>query len=234
MSEIQLIELDTLDCRLEPSPWAFAHDNKGAIEAHWQGIVARKPASFNGQILLLHRWEIVDRVFRGAYHISDYASFLAWRDFGHAGERRWNCFSMAALQAADGAFLLGEMADHTSNAGAIYFAAGTPDLSDLRGDLVDLDGSVMREMEEETGITADNVTVASGWTAVLHGPRIAMMRNVRSSLQAPDLKKKIEVFLAGDDHAELSAMHIVADRSDILPGRMPAFQCAYLEHKLAR
>jgi hypothetical protein len=36
---------------------------------------------------------------------------------------------MAALRGADGAFLLGEMAPHTTNGGQIYFLAGTPDPS---------------------------------------------------------------------------------------------------------
>ena len=140
---------------------------------------------------------------------------------------------VAALQAQDGAFLLGEMAEHTSNAGMIYFAAGTPDPSDLAGDAVDLAASVLREMEEETGLAPADVTIAEGWTAVIHGPRIAMMRRVRSSLQAIDLKGKIETFLASDPHAELSRMHIVARPSDIRPEQMPLFQRAYLEHRLA-
>ncbi len=62
---------------------------------------------------------------------------------------------MAALRSADGAFLLGEMAPHTANAGQIYFAAGTPDLSDVFDGRVDLTASVKRELREETGMAAD-------------------------------------------------------------------------------
>jgi hypothetical protein len=45
---------------------------------------------------------------------------------------------MAALRGADGAFLLGEMAPHTTNGGQIYFLAGTPDPSDVFDGKVDL------------------------------------------------------------------------------------------------
>ena len=228
----RIVEIETIDCRFEPQPWRFAQENSDVIGRHWEAVIARKPATFNGKVLLMHRWDVVGRTFTGAYLMTDYASFLAWRDLGFPDRAKWNCFSMAALQSADGAFLLGEMADHTNNAGAIYFAAGTPDPSDLAGDIVDLGGSVMREMAEETGLSAADVTVGHGWTAVFHGPRIALIRNVRSPLQAVELKRHIEGYLASEDKPELSRMHIAARRSDILADRMPAFQCAFLEHWL--
>ena len=193
---------------------------------------ASKPASFNGKILLLHRWELRGQRFSGAYLMSDYASFLAWRDFGTPGEPHWNCFAMAALQSADGAFLLGEMAQHTSNPGAIYFAAGTPDPSDLDGDTVNLARSATRELAEETGVSEAEVEVSPGWTAVIHGPRIAMMRSMRSPLTADRLKDRIESFLAADPHAELARIHVVRNPNDLLVDRMPVFQGAYLTHRL--
>ena len=108
-------------------------------------------------MLLLARRELAPRAggglrFSGAYFETDYANYVAWRDWGHPGERVENCFSMAALRGADGAFLLGEMAPHTMNAGKIYFPAGTPDPADIFDGKVDLDGSARRELLEETGL----------------------------------------------------------------------------------
>lgn len=233
MSEaIAIHDVHTLDTRFEPRSWPFAEENRDRIAAHWASVVENKPALFNGRVLLLHRWSIADGVFSGGYLMTDYASFLAWRDFGHPGAERWNGFAMAALTSAEGHFLLGEMADHTANAGAIYFAAGTPDPSDVVGDRVDLAGSVLRELEEETGLGPAEVSVEPGWTVLVHGPRIAMMQRLRSPLPGAALQARIERFLAAEPNPELTRMHVVARLEDIQRARMPAFQIAYLEHAL--
>ncbi len=43
----------------------------------------------------------------------------------------FNVFAAAALRAADGAYLLGEMAPSTAAAGQLYFPCGTPDPEDI-------------------------------------------------------------------------------------------------------
>jgi 8-oxo-dGTP pyrophosphatase MutT (NUDIX family) len=231
---MEIHQVRSLDTRFEPQPWPFAEANRERIAAHWAGVVAVKPALFNGRVLLLHRWSIEAGVFSGGYLMTDYASFLAWRDFGHPDAGKWNGFAMAALISAEGHFLLGEMADHTANAGQIYFAAGTPDPADVAGDRVDLAGSVLRELEEETGLGPAEVTVEPGWTVIVHGPRIAMMQRLRSSLPSTALKARIERFLAAERSPELTRMHVVARREDLQRARMPTFQTAYLEHALGR
>lgn len=219
-------------CHYEPMPWAFAQENRARIDAHWQTLLADKPALFNGKVLILHRWAIEGERFTGAYLMTDYKDFLAWRDFGFPDRQKWNCFAMAALQSADGAYLLGEMAAHTANAGTIYFAAGTPDSSDLKGDVVDLEGSVLRELEEETGISPTDVRLPDFWTVIVHGQRIALMRQVLSALPAAELAQRIKGFLATEEEPELARMHIVREVSDLIEDRMPLFQRTFLEHAL--
>ena len=236
MSEpTRLLKVGELDLRFEPTPWTFAERQATSIATHWARLTKAKPSLFNGRVLLLGQREIeagADGVLRlkGVFFETDYADFLAWSDFGHPGEPVNNCFSMAALRSADGAFLLGEMAHHTYNAGQIYFPAGTPDPDDIFDDRVDLEASARRELFEETGLLAAETKMAPDWTLVITPQRIACMKLMTFPLPAVRLKARIEAFLARDPLAEFSRMHIVRSPHDINAERVPSFVAGYLRH----
>ncbi len=226
-----IVELSRIEARIEPFDWAFARDNGPAIAAHWAKISAGKPAMFNGRILLQHRAEIVDDVFAAGYFETDYAAFMAWRDAGHPGPVIRNGFAMAALRAADGAFLLGRMGAHTANPGKVYFAAGTPDRDDVRPDgAVDLAGSVTRELGEETGLTLDEIVVEARWTAVILPGRIAFMRPVRLRWTAVEARALMLERIGRQDEPELSDIVILRSPAESARLDMPPFMRPYLAH----
>jgi 8-oxo-dGTP pyrophosphatase MutT (NUDIX family) len=229
MSEGGVYRFERLDCRHEQVDWPFAREEAGRIAAFWADFHAQYPATFNGRIFLQHRWQLEGGVYRAACLEADYASFLAWRDFGFPGTPLRNGFAMAALRAADGAFLLGEMSAGTANPGKIYFAAGTPDPKDRLPDgTIDLAGSVLRELAEETGLSAHEVRVGEGWTCVDLAPRVAFMRDVRIDLPATEARALMLSRMAGLPEQELADIHIVRGPADLDEARMPPFQVAYL------
>ena len=236
---LRLLKVGELDLKFEPSPWAFAERRADSIAAHWARVRKVKPMLFNGRVLLLGRRMIETRPdgalkLTGAFFETDYADFLAWEEFGDPDEAIDNCFSMAALRGADGAFLLGEMAGHTFNAGQIYFPAGTPDPTDVFDDMVDLEASARRELLEETGVSADEAIVAPGWTLVFTPQRIACMKLMTLAVPAATLKARIDAYLAQDPHAEFLRMHIVRRPRDIDETRVPSFVAAYLRNAFAQ
>ncbi len=140
---------------------------------------------------------------------------------------------MAALRCADGAFLLGEMAPHTVNAGRIYFPSGTPDPSDVFDGKVDLDASARRELFEETGLSADEATVGSGWTVVLTAPLVACMKPMTLRLAAEEAKARIDAYprARSEFGAHAHAHHQATGRHRSRGA--PDFVIAYLEAAFA-
>jgi hypothetical protein len=237
-SSAHLLKVRELDLVFESARWAFAERQAASIAAHWVRMTKAKPALFNGRVLLLGRRAIVTGpdgavTLKGAFFATDYADYLAWEQFGFPGDPVDNCFSMAALRGSDGAFLLGEMAHHTINAGQIYFPAGTPDPTDVFGGRVDLEESARRELLEETGVNASEAAIARGWTVVFADRRIACMKLMTLAVPAARAKARIEAYLARDPHAELSRMHIVRSPRDIDDSRVPVFVSDYLRDAFA-
>jgi hypothetical protein len=175
----------------------------------------------------MREFGITDGALHGRYFETGFADFLAWRDWGFPDQAVVNCFAMGALRSSDGAYLMGVMNTATANPGRIYFAAGTPDRNDLRGDTVDLVGNVMREIGEETGVAAADLTVAPGWHAVVDGPRIAMMKPVTVPFPASEARARMLRHLASEAEPELSDIRVVRSPADLDPA-MPTFVTAYL------
>jgi len=226
-----IVQLSRIEARVEPYEWPFARERADDIAAHWGTISAGRSGMFDGRILLQHRVSIVGDVFHAGYFEASYSSFMTWRDFGHPGPIVRNGYAMAALRAADGAFLCGVMGSHTSNAGKVYFAAGTPDLNDVRPDgSLDLAGSATRELIEETGLTAGEFAVEERWTAVIMHGRIAFMRPVTLMLKAEEAQALLRSRIAEQAEPELADIVIVRGPADRDRYDMPPFMLRYLAH----
>jgi 8-oxo-dGTP pyrophosphatase MutT (NUDIX family) len=222
----------TLDLDFQPWPWPFAEQKRAEIDAHFAVKRAEKPKIWNGRILLARNPVFTAERFSAAYFEADFASFLAWRDWGFPDREVFNGFGMGALRCADGAFLLGEMGQHTANAGRIYFPSGTPDLDDIKGNIVDISGSVAREVEEETGLSAADYSADAHWDCVVSGAAIAMIKVLNVDLTGDELRAGIEANLARQHQPELAALHLVRDTSDLTPA-MPRFVTAFIEKQFA-
>ncbi|MDE1936237.1 NUDIX hydrolase [Bradyrhizobium sp.] len=228
----EILRIATLDLKVKPFAWPFAGERRGEIDAHFAGKQREKPELWNGRVLLGRNTVRSGEHLAADFFETDFASFLAWRDWGFPDRGIFNGFGMGALQSSDGAFLLGEMADHTSNAGRIYFPAGTPDPDDVKDGALDLAGSIVREIAEETGLDAADYSMDAHWTCVLTGPSAALIRILHVDLTGEALRARIEANLAAETKPELRAVHLVRRRADIRPA-MPGFVSAFLENQLA-
>ena len=225
----EITEIDDADVTVEPYAWPFAVSRRAEIDRNFAERQRRQPALWNGRIILVNRWHIDNGVLRGAAFETDYASFLAWRDWDFPDGGVFNIFAPAALRAADGAYLVGEMAPHTASAGAIYFPCGTPDPLDVGADgRLDLSGSLKRELLEETGLDTGTLNLAPGWTLVHDRCFLGLMREVRATEDADVLRARVMRHLAKDPHPEFCDIHVIRGPADLHP-RMPRFMVAFFE-----
>ena len=230
MTPAVIHRVSTLDLRFQPRPWPFAEARRGEIDAYFGQKQRAKPELWNGRVLLGRDPDFSGDCFRANYFETDFASLLAWRDWGFPDPDVFNGFGMGALRCADGAFVMGEMSQHTANAGQIYFPAGTPDLDDLRDGKVDMADSVVRELEEETGLTPADYTPGGHWDCVVVGATIAMMRVLNADIPGEAMRARIEASLAAQQRPELAGIHLVRGISD-LTSAMPRFITAFIEQQ---
>jgi 8-oxo-dGTP pyrophosphatase MutT (NUDIX family) len=221
-------EVTRLDLVYVPQPWPFAAERRSEIDAHFEQARRERPGIWNGQVLVMHRHRLERDTLEGAFLQTDFASFLAWRDWGCPEAGVTNCFSMGALRGSDGGWLMGVMAPHTSTRGRIYFPAGTPDPGDIVDGAVDLAGSVIREIGEEAGLGAGDFVEQDGWYCVVDGPRIALMKVLQAHETAELLRQRILAYLARETTPELADIRIVRSRRDFDP-MMPRFVTTFLD-----
>jgi 8-oxo-dGTP pyrophosphatase MutT (NUDIX family) len=225
---LEIVPVERVEIAVAPWQWEFALKRRAEIDAHFAARKERQPALWNGRVLLLKDYRIENGSLSGSSFETDFASFVAWRDWNFPDPDVFNVFAMAAVCSADGGYLLGEMGDHTASAGLLYFPCGTPDPKDVAGGMLDLGGSAARELFEETGINIAALSARPGWSLVREGNFIALIKSFASAENAQDLRARVMRYLASGAHPELSDIRVVRDRGD-LTAQIPAFVVAFLE-----
>jgi hypothetical protein len=219
-----IIEVDRVEIAVEPWTWPFARERRDEIDRHFAHLQAERSDVWNGRVLLLNRYAIHDRALRGACFETDYASLCALRDWNFPDAGVYNFYAAAALRAADGAYLLGEMASYTAGAGYLLFPCGTPEPADIDASgRLDMCGNLERELLEETCVTIDKLAVEPGWSVVRDRGFLAMIKRLNAPQSAPELRSRILRHIAGEARPEFVDVRIVRGPADLGPGVPPTF-----------
>jgi 8-oxo-dGTP pyrophosphatase MutT (NUDIX family) len=229
MTAIPVVRLSALDMTTGAPVWRFAVQRRAEIDVFFDRLKRDKPALWNGRILMLGEHALDGDTLRGRWFETDYASMLAWKAWGTPDLTVRNGFAQGALRGSCGGFLLGVMGPHTANAGRTYFPSGTPDPGDVTAGRVDLAGSVLREVEEETGLEPVDFAVEPGWHMVDSQGRLALIQVLTAPEPADALRARILGNLRREAQPELSDIRIVRRPAD-LDSSMPDFVSAFLTH----
>jgi hypothetical protein len=230
----RIVRFARIEARLEPFDWRWAEENAEAIATHWAKRKAAKPAIFNGRVLMIAETQEQGETLHARFFATDYANLLAWLDWDAPDRSVQNGFAMGAMAGSDGAFLLGVMGPQTSQAGRVYFPAGTPDLSDVLADgTVDLATSITREIEEETGLAPPDYAIEPGWIVTQVRGYTALMQSVRLPVPAETARARILDHLGRESEPELADIRIARGLADIDEAAMPDYLKAFLRWSFA-
>jgi hypothetical protein len=230
VADIEIGTLDRAEIKFTPWTWPFAVHRRAEIDAHFAKLQHERPGVWNGRVLLLNRHEIRGRVLHGTCFETDYASFSAWRAFEQADAGVFNVFADAAVLSADGAYLVGEMAPDTAGAGKLYFPSGTPEPDDLDASgMLDVEGNLRRELLEETGLDAGELSPEPGFSLIRDGGYIALVKTLRARQSAQELHGRIMKYIESEERPELIDIRIVRSEADF-DAAMPRYVMAFLTH----
>jgi 8-oxo-dGTP pyrophosphatase MutT (NUDIX family) len=210
--------------------WSFAAQHAAEIDVHWKRRSADNPNFFNGTLYVLADYSISPHgVLDGRFLRTDFKSFLYWREAGfpHSGVR--DAFGSGVIRSADGLVLLGRQREGHLNSGLCYLPGGFIDARDVRADgTIDIDGSVAREIAEETGLDPATLTRPGGYLVTITGSLLSIAVLWTSDLPASALADQARRHIASDPESELADVLFVAPGEEHAHLDIPHFARALL------
>jgi len=226
------VPLKGLDLRMGDRRWEFAEAERARILDHWQARVAANPHLWNGEVLVCMAAEVQDNILHARFALSDFASFVAWRDWGWPDRSVRNCFGVPAVVTACGALLFGVMGSATANAGKAYPPSGSLEPRDVLPDgRIDILASMRTELLEETGIDLRDAEEGRLF-AVFEGQRLAVVRTFRAAEDYSTLAARCRAHLESDSSPELDSIEAIRSTSQI-DSRMPSYAQVIIQEILA-
>ncbi|HMB12114.1 NUDIX hydrolase [Saliniramus sp.] len=228
-----IARIAAIHARLVPARWPWAKRNASMIAREWHAARARNPHLFDGEVLLAHRVSATagcDGMLAIDFMPVRYSAFRAFKAAGFPDGFAVNVFPAIAPRDRAGRYLVGRMGAHTDNAGALYFATGTPDPGDVADDgRIDLTAAALRELAEETGLAPDRSVLEPYWHMLRRGGHLALIRVGRFDLlPAADLARHGEAARQSMAEPELAGIEVIGEEDDLMSAALPDFMRAYL------
>lgn len=135
---------------------------RAKVDRYWQQLTRGGKQYTRGVVFAMAEKRETKRSIEVVVKETDYAHYLYDQCMGKPGHHGVRVIHTAALVVArDQHIIFGEMGNHTAQAGMLQLCGGGIDCDDLRGDRVDLDHNIAKELQEEFGIdTTDPAQVA--------------------------------------------------------------------------
>ena len=227
-AQVQFVDSCLLTVTQEDWPFALAH--AAEIDAFWQTRQAANPSLFNGRIYMLSRFTLAEGEFSGVLRPVEFKAFYYWKEHGAPDVSTFDVFGSALIRSDDGAVILGRQRAGNLNAGFVYLPGGFIDGRDVQEGCVDIRGSVLREVSEETGLSPHGLAVRDGFLVTMIGQQISIAIELVGDGNAEMLLNRIRMSLAAEAHSELDEIVAVREWRDVEALPVPAYAQALLSH----
>lgn len=210
--ESRVFAVSGVTLRVVDGSWAFAARHRQEIDLHWGRRTRENPNFFNGVVhVLVSRSVSSDGVLSATFVRTDFKSFLYWRETGWRDQTVMDAFGSALILSSEGRVLLGRQRAGNLNGGLSYPPGGFIDSRDVGPDgRIDLDGSVLREITEETGLDGQTLRRLDGYVVTLAGPVLSIAVPWTSALAEDALVGAATRYIEADPDGELQSV-VLAD-----------------------
>ena len=130
------------------------------VSKHWQNLILSGQKFFNGDVFTINNIEPNKdgaNIFVG---LTDYSHFLYTINKNNYED--YDCrviHTSVLIETNDNKFAIGEMNEGTAFPFKLQFIGGGIDKSDLKGEILDLEHNVKKEILEELGIEVENKSI---------------------------------------------------------------------------
>jgi 8-oxo-dGTP pyrophosphatase MutT (NUDIX family) len=182
---------------------------------------------------MLADYRITGDTLAGELMEVEFKQFLYWKENGAPDKAVFDVFGSGLIRSREGAVLLGRQRSGNLNEGWVYLPGGFIDPRDAGVDgRVDIRASVLREVQEETGLGPDQLTVRDGFLVTTIGQQVSIAVDLISKEDAPSLRARVMRTLAGDSDCELDGVVTVTTLEDVANLKVPAYAETLLRHVL--
>jgi 8-oxo-dGTP pyrophosphatase MutT (NUDIX family) len=201
--EKTVIPIRSAVVRIDSAPLSYELQHNAEIAANWASATTANPALFNGAFFMAERAGVTDEEFQARYHRTRFATMMHWK--GNATSNKpWHIFGVGVIVSNDNRLIAGRMAASTSAAGRVYFPAGSFDEDDVVSEHIDIDGNMLREVEEETGVKLSEARNRDDQIHLVTASRsIALFRRHYFDVGADELLERIRSHIAAEEDSEL-------------------------------
>lgn len=130
------------------------------VNKHWESLLISGKKFFNGDVFTINNIETNEDGVNIFVGLTNYAHFLYTINKNNYEDNDCRVIHTSALiETIDNKFAIGEMNEGTAFPFKLQFIGGGIDKSDIKGEILDLEHNIKKEILEELGIEVENKSI---------------------------------------------------------------------------